>query len=86
MFHLSCHVVVELANQVHELGRAPQLGQNHPRGLSVDRVKGFRQVHEDDNEVHILFDALLHPVYREDHVGGAAVWTECTLGFRQVFL
>ena len=81
------YVVVELANQVHELSRAPQLGQNHPKGFSVDRVEGFRQVYEDGNEVHILFDALLlHLVYREDHVGGAAVWTESTLGFRQVFL
>ena len=80
-------MVVELANQVHELGRAPKLGQNHPKGLSVDRVEGFRQVYEDGNEVQILFDAfLLHLVYREDPVGGAAVWTESALGFRQVFL
>ena len=76
---------MELANQVHELGRAPQLGQNHPKGLSVDRVEGFRQVYEDGNEVHILFDALLHLAYSEDHVGGAAVWTESILSFRQVF-
>ena len=73
-------------NQVHELGWAPQLGQNHSKGLSVDHVEGFHQVYEDGNEDHILFDALLHLAYREDHVGGAAVWTECTLGFRQVFL
>ena len=74
-------MVVELANQVHELG------QNHPKGLSVDRVEGFRQVYEDGNEVHILFDALLqHLAYREDHVGGAAAWTGSTLGFRRVFL
>ena len=34
-----------------------------------------------------MFNALLlHLAYREDHVGGAAVWTESTLGFRQVFL
>ena len=34
-----------------------------------------------------LFDTLLLQLaYREDHVGGAAVWTESTLGFRQVFL
>ena len=66
---------------------AHQLGQNHPKGLSVDRVEGFRQVYEDGNEVRILFDALLpHLAYREDHVGGAAVWTESTLGFQQVFL
>ena len=79
--------VVRLANQVHELGRAPQLGQNHTKGLSVDRVQGFRKVHEDGNEVHILFDALLlHLAYREDHDGGAAVLTESTLGFWQVFL
>ena len=78
---------MELANQVHELGGAPQLGWNHPKGLSVDRVEDFRQVYDDGNEVHILFDALLlHLAYREDHVGGAAVWTESTLGFRQVFL
>ena len=78
---------MELANQVDELGRAPQLGQNHPKGLSVDRVEGFRQVSEDGNEVHILFDALLlHLAYRQDHVGGAAVWTESTLSFQQVFL
>ena len=84
--YLSCHVVVELENQVHKLGRTPQLGQNHPKGHSVDRVQGFRQAYEDGNEVHILFGALLlHLAYR-DHVGGAAVWTESTLGFRQVFL
>ena len=78
---------MKLANQVHELGRAPHLGQNHPNGLSVDRVKGFRQVYGDNNEVHVLIDALLlHLAYREDHVGGAAVWAESTLGFRQVFL
>ena len=72
---------MELANQVHELGRAPQRGQNHPNGLSVDRV------YEDGNKVHILFEALLlHLAYSEDHVGGVAVWTESTLGFRQVFL
>ena len=77
---------MELANQVHELGRAPKLGKNHPKGLSVDLVEGFHQVYEDSNEVHILLDALLlHLVYR-DHVGGAAVWTESTLSFRQVFL
>ena len=53
----------------------------------TESPEGFRQVYEDGNEVHILFDALLlHPAYREDHVGGAAVWTESTLGFRQVFL
>ena len=76
-----------LANQVHELGLAPQLGQNHSKGLSFDHVEGFCQVYEDGNEVHILFDALLlHLSYREDHVGGAAVWTEYTLGFLQVFL
>ena len=35
----------------------------------------------------MLFDSLLlHLAYREDHVGGAAVWTESTLVFRQVFL
>ena len=85
--YLSCRVVVELANQVHELGRAPQLGQNHPKGLSVDRVEGFRQVYEDGNEVHSLFDALFPRLtYIEDHVGGAAVWTESTLSFRQVSL
>ena len=78
---------MELANQVHELGWAPQLGQNHLKGLSVDRVEGFRQVYEDGNQVHILFNALLlHLAYREDHVGGAAVWTESTLGFRKVIL
>ena len=78
---------MELANQVHELGRAPWLGQNHPKGLSVDRVEGLRQVYEDGNGVHILFCALLlHLAYREDHVGGAAVWTESEQGFRQVFL
>ena len=78
---------MELAKQVHELCRAPQLGQNHPKGLSVDRVEGFCQVYEDGNEVHILYDALLlHLAYREDHVGGAAVWTESTLDFQQVFL
>ena len=65
---------MELANQVHELSRALQLGQNHPKGLSVDRLEGFRQVYEDGNKVHILFDALLlHLAYRENHVGGAAV-------------
>ena len=78
---------MELANQVHELGRAPQLGQNHPKGLSVDRAEGFCQVYEGGNEVHILFAALLlHLAYRDDHVEGAAVWTESTLGFRWVFL
>ena len=77
---------MELANQVHEVGRAPKLGQNHPKGLSFDRVEGFRQVYKDGNEVHVLFDALLlHLAYREDHVGGAAVWTESTLVFQQVF-
>ena len=59
-------VVVELANWVHELGQAPQLGQNHPRGLSADHVEDFRQVYEDGNDVHILFDALLlHLANRE---------------------
>ena len=53
---------------------------------SVDCVKGFRQVYEDGSEVHILFDALLHLAYREDHVGGTAVWSESTLGFRQAVL
>ena len=77
---------MELANQVHELGRAPQLGQNHPKGLSVDRVEGFRQVYQDGNEVHILFDALLLHLAYSDHVSGAAVWTESTLGFREVAL
>ena len=78
---------MKLPNQVHELGRAPQLRQNHPKGLSVDRVECFRQVYEEGNEVQILLDALLlHLPYREDHVGGAAVWTESTLGFPQVFL
>ena len=78
---------MELANQVHELGLALQLGQNHPKDLSVGRVEGFRQVYEDSNEVHILVDSLLlNLAYREDHVGGAAVWTESTLGLRQVFL
>ena len=48
---------MELANQVHELGRAPQLGQNHSKGLSFDNIKDFRQVYEDGNEVHIL---LMH--------------------------
>ena len=58
-----------------------------PGTPAADCVEGFRQVYEDDNEVHILFDTLLmHLAYREDHVGGAAVWTESTLGFRQVFL
>ena len=34
-----------------------------------------------------MFDALLlHLAYRKDHVGSAAVWTESTLGFQQVFL
>ena len=28
-------------------GQAPQLEQNHPKGLSVDHVEGFRQVYED---------------------------------------
>ena len=66
---------------------AYQLGQNRPKGLSVDRVQGFRQVYEDGNEVHILFDALLlHLAYRKDHIGGAAVWTESTLDFQQIFL
>ena len=61
-------------NQVLELGQAPQLGQNHSKGLSVDCVKGFRQIYEDGNEVQILSDALLlHLEYREDNVGGAAV-------------
>ena len=78
---------MELANQVHELGRASHLGQNHPKGLSVDRVKGFRRVYEDGNEVHNLFHALLrHLAYSEDHAVGAAVWTESTLGFRKSFL
>ena len=77
---------MELVNQVLELGRAPQLGQNHPKGPSVDCVESFRQVYEDSNQTHILFDALrLHLAFREDHVGGAAVWTKSTLGFRQVF-
>ena len=58
-----------------------------PKGLSVGRVEGFRQVYEEGNEVYILFDALLlHLAYSEDHVGGAAVWTEFTVGFQQVFL
>ena len=66
---------------------ATPVGQNHPKGLSVNCVEGFRQVYEDDNEIHILVDAILqHLAYIEDHVGGAAVWTESTLGFRQVFL
>ena len=77
---------MDLENQVHVLGRAPQLGQNHPKGLSVDRVEGFRQVCEDSNEDHILFDSLLHLAYREDHVGCAAAWTESTMSFWQVFL
>ena len=68
-----CTRYQNLIHPVHELGRAPRLGQNHPRGLSVDRVEGFRQVYEDGNEVYILFHALLHLAYREDHVGGAAV-------------
>ena len=29
---------------------------------------------------------LLHLANREDHFGGAAVWTASTLSFRQVFL
>ena len=50
---------------------------------SFDRVEGFRQVYEDDNKVHILFDALLlHLAYREDNVGGDAILTEFTLGYR----
>ena len=78
---------MKLANQVHELGRGPRLGQNHQKGLSVHRVEVFHQVYEDGNEVHILFDALLlHLAYREDHVGDAAVWMEPTLGFRQISL
>ena len=78
---------LELANQVHELGQAPQNGQNYPKGLSVNRVEGFQQVYEEGNEVHILFDTLLlHLAYREDHVGGAAIWTESTLGYAQLFL
>ena len=78
---------MELASQVHNLGRAPQLGQNPPKGLSVHLVEGFCQVYEDGNEVHILFDALLlHLAYREEHVSSAAVWTESTLGFQQVLL
>ena len=78
---------MELATQVQELGRVPQPGQNHLKGLSVDRVEDFRGVYEDGNEVHILFDALVpHLAYGEDHVGGASAWMESTLGFRQVFL
>ena len=51
---MSCHVVVEVANQVHKLGQAPQLGQNHPEGslLTVSKalgVEGFCQVYEDGN-------------------------------------
>ena len=85
--YMSCHVVTGLANQLHGLGRAPQLEQNHPKGLTADRVEGFRQLYEDSIEVHIIFDALLlHLAYREDHVDAAAVWTESTLSFRQVFL
>ena len=78
---------MELVNQVHELGWAPKLGQNHPKGLSIGHVKGFRQVYEDSNEVLLLFDALLlHLANREDHVSDDVVWTESTLGFPQVFL
>ena len=59
----------------------------HP---SLDRItqraSQLTKASEDGNEVYILFHALLHLVHREDHVGGAAVWTESTLGFRQVFL
>ena len=29
---------------------------------------------------------FLYLAHREDYVGGATVWTEFTLGFRQVFL
>ena len=57
----------------------PAWTESPPKGLSVDRVEGFRQVYEDGNEVHILFDALLlHLAYRGLVVGAA--------GFRQVFL
>ena len=44
-------------------------------------------VYEDGNEFHILFNALLlHLAYRDNHVGGAAVWMESKLGLRQVYL
>ena len=64
MLHrLKAPVHCGMVNQIHKLGRAPQLGQNHPKGLYADHVKGFRQVFKDCNEVHILFDALFHILF-----------------------
>ena len=64
----------------------PSLDRITQRASLLTVVEGFRQVCEDSNEDHILFDSLLHLAYREDHVGCAAAWTESTLSFWQVFL
>ena len=69
-----------LGGQCEYLLRATDFGENDPECFSVHRVEGLCELDEDSIKVHPLLNAIfLDLSHWEDHIDGAAAWSEATL-------